>query len=199
MAFDLRPAAGDQRTARGRDRLHRGALARSAAAGEGRQEPEAGRLEPARQSIHLPSQPSAPAVQQSEDPASAVVCVQSEGLPRRGDRRPDLLQDLQVGIPVRHRDVDQRRHGRLARVEFSEIEGSPEGSRVRWDAGRADALDRPSSPDQPCPRCEIADGERRLQGRHAVDGLADAGCAPRQEGPAECWRLERVHDLMGLR
>ena len=54
-------------------------------------------------------------------------------------------------------------------------------------------------PDQPRAGCEIADGARRLQGRHAGDGLADAGRPPRQEGPAERRRLERVPDLLGRR
>ena len=55
VAGDLRPAAGGQRPARRRDRLHRGAAARPAAADEGRQERQAGRLEPARQPVHLPA------------------------------------------------------------------------------------------------------------------------------------------------
>ena len=37
----------------------------------------------------------------------------------------------------------------------------------------------------------------RLQGRHAVDGLADAGRPPRQEGPAGQGRLARLPDLVG--
>jgi peptide/nickel transport system substrate-binding protein len=37
--------------------------------------------------------------------------------------------------------------------------------------------------DQPRAGRQAAAGEGRLQGRHAVDGLADAGRAPRQEGP----------------
>ena len=56
-----------------------------------------------------------------------------------------------------------------------------------------------SGADQPRAGREVADGEGGLQGRHAVDGLADAGRAPRQEGPAERGRLERVPDLLGVR
>ena len=47
------------------------------------------------------------------------------------------------------------------------------------------------------PVAKIADGEGRLQGRHAVDGLADGGRAPRQEGPGQRRRLARVPDLLG--
>ena len=79
------------------------ALARPAAAREGGQERQAGRLESARQPVHLPPEPPAPAVQQSEDPPGALVRLQSEGLPRRGDRRPDLLQGLQGDVRVRRR------------------------------------------------------------------------------------------------
>ena len=111
VARDLRSAAGDQRAARGRDRLHRVALARPPPAGEGGQERQAGRMEPARQPVHLPPEPPASAVQQSEDPSGALVRLQSEGLPRGGDRRPDLLQDLQGDVRLRLRDGDRRRHG----------------------------------------------------------------------------------------
>ena len=65
--------------------------------------------------------------------------------------------------------------------------------------GGADALHRPQGADQPGAGGEIADGEGGLQGRHAVDGLADAGRAPRQEGPAERRRLERLPDVLGRR
>ena len=41
--------------------------------------------------------------------------------------------------------------------------------------------------------------EGRLQGRHAVDGLADAGGAPREEGSADRGRLARVPHLVGGR
>ena len=38
----------------------------------------------------------------------------------------------------------------------------------------------------------------RLQGRHAVDGLADGGRAPREEGSADAGRLARVHHFVGV-
>ncbi len=41
-------------------------------------------------------------------------------------------------------------------------------------------------------------GEGRLQGRPAGHGLADAGVAARQEGPARQRRVERLPDLVGL-
>ena len=88
---------------------------------------------------------------------------------------------------------------RLAGIELPEGARSSERSRLRRHAGRADALDRPAGAHQPRAGREVADGEGGLQGRHAVDGLADAGRAPRQEGPAQRGRLERVPHLVGLR
>ena len=51
---------------------------------------------------------------------------------------------------------------------------------------------------QPGAGGEVADGEGRLQGRHAVDGLADGGRAPLQEGSAERRRLARLPHLVGV-
>ena len=68
--------------------------------------------------------------------------------------------------------------------ELQEGAGTAEGGRLRRHADRADALDRPAGAHQPRAGREVADGEGRLQGRHAVDGLADPGGASRQEGPA---------------
>ena len=74
-----------------------------------------------------------------------------------------------------------------------------EGSQLRRHADRAAALDRPAGADQPRAGREVADGEGRLQGRHAVDGLADGGRAPRQEGSGERRRLARACSPPGSR
>ena len=52
---------------------------------------------------------------------------------------------------------------------------------------------------QPRAGRQVAAGEGRLQGRPAADGLADAGGAPHQEGPAGQGRLERLPHLVGRR
>ena len=83
---------------------------------------------------------------------------------------------------------EQRRQG----------QGAAERGGLRRHAGRADAVDRHPLALQPRPRRQVAAGEGRLQGRPAGDGLADAGVAPRQEGPAHGGRLERLPDLVGL-
>jgi hypothetical protein len=69
---------------------------------------------------------------------------------------------------------------------------------LRRHADRADALDRPAGADQPRTGREEPDGARRLQGRHAVDGLAERRRAPLEEGPADAGRLARVPDLVGV-
>ena len=97
-------------------------------------------------------------------------------------------------------DTQVRHHqgnGRASHLQRQEGAGAPEGSRLRRHACAADALHRPQGPDQPGAGGEIADGEGRLQGRHAVDGLADACCAPRQEGSAERRWLECLPDGLG--
>ena len=48
------------------------------------------------------------------------------------------------------------------------------------------------------PVAKIAAGESRLQGRHAVHGLADAGGAARQKRPADGRRLARLPNLLGI-
>ena len=62
--------------------------------------------------------------------------------------------------------------------------GAAEGVRLRRHAGRHDAPDRPAVV-QPGPAGrQAAAREGRLQGRPAVDGLADRGVAPRPQGAA---------------
>ncbi len=90
-------------------------------------------------------------------------------------------------------------NGCTSDLQCEEGPGAAEGSRLRRHAGGADALHRPQGPDQSGAGGEVADGEGRLQGRHAVDGLADAGRAACQEGPAGRRRLECLPHGLGHR
>ena len=53
------------------------------------------------QPVHLPLQPAAQAVRQSQGPAGDALRAEPEGLPRRGDRRSGVLQGLQGDVHVR--------------------------------------------------------------------------------------------------
>ena len=55
----------------------------------------------------------------------------------------------------------------------------------------------PAGADQHGAGHQVAARAGRLQGRHAVDGLADAGHAPHQEGPGRQGRLEHLPHLLG--
>ena len=77
------------------------------------------------------------------------------------------------------------------------LQAAARGGRLRRHAGHADALDRPAGAGQPRAGRQAAPGAGRLHRRHAVDGLADAGLAPGQEGAAGGRRLERAADLVG--
>jgi hypothetical protein len=160
MARDLRPAAGDQRAARRArsttSRRRRTTCCRSL---QGKNVKLVD-WNPARQPVHLPLQPPAQAVRQSEGPPGALVRLQPEGLPRRRDRRSDLLQGLQGDVRLRHAARQRQGHGGPAGVELPEGQGAPEGGGLRRHAGRADAVDRPAGADQPRAGRQGADGER---------------------------------------
>ena len=141
---------------------------------------------------------AAQAVRQPEDPRRAVRGVQPGGLPAGGYRRSEVLQGLQGDVHLRHAARLRRGHEGQARVEHEQGQGDAEGGGLRRHAGRAAAFDRPAGADQPGAGGEVADGAGRLQGRHAVERLADGGGAPRQEGSAVGRRLERDADLLGL-
>src|SRR6185295_4739329 len=64
-----------------------------------------------------------------------------------------------------------------------EVEGAPERGRLRRHTRGADAVDHAAGADQHGAGHQVAARAGRLQGRHAVDGLADRGDAPHQEGP----------------
>ena len=128
---------------------------------------------------------AAQAVRQPEGPPGPAVCLQPGGLPEGRGRRRQVLQGMQGVLPLRHAPRLREGHGGHAEVRLQEGPGAAKGSRLRRHADRADALHRPARAHQPRAGGQVADGEGRLQGRHAVDGLADRGRAPRQEGPAD--------------
>ena len=86
----------------------------------------------------------------------------------------------------------------LARIQFRQVAGAAEGGRLRRHADRPAAFDRPAGADQSRAGGEAAAGKGRLQGRHAVDGLAKRRRAAREEGPADARRLACVADVVGL-
>ena len=76
-------------------------------------------------------------------------------------------------------------------------EEAAQGGGLRRQAGGADAPGRLRAAQQAAAGAGAAAQAGRLQGRHAVDGLADAADAPRQEGSGRQGRLEPVHDRLG--
>ena len=91
----------------------------------------------------------------------------------------------------------RRGHGRGAERQRRQGQAASAGGGLRRHAGRAPAVDRPHGADQHGAGRQGAARGRRLQGQHPVDGLADAGLAPHQEGSAGQGRLERLHHLVG--
>ena len=99
------------------------------------------------------------------------------------DRRPELLQGLQGDVRLRHaRSRPSKGMDGLLESNFEKArellkeagyDGTPVVLMHSTDLRRAD---------QPRAGRQVADGEGRLQGRHAVDGLADASspAAPRR-------------------
>ena len=95
---------------------------------------------------------------------------------------PQVLQGLQGGVRLRHAAGQRRGHGGRAEPERRQGQAAPEGGRLRRHADRAAAVDRPAGADQPRAGRQGAARGGRLQGRHAVDGLADrwSPAAPRR-------------------
>ena len=116
---------------------------------------------------------------------AVMVRLQSEGLPRGGHRRSRLLQGLQGDVPVRLAQFDSTKgmDGCLesnfekakALLKEAGYDGTPIVLMHSTDLAVLTNL---------APVAKNAHGEGRLQGGHAVHGLADAGVPPRQEGPA---------------
>ena len=84
------------------------------------------------------------------------------------------------GSPLR----DHQGLGRQDRQRHRQGQGAADRGRLRRHPRRAHAVDRHPLARQPRAGRQVADGEGRHQGRPAGHGLADAGVAPRQEGPA---------------
>ena len=116
----------------------------------------------------------------------------------RHHRQCRILRDVQVALSLRLAARDQQGLGGQAREQRRQGQGAAAAGGLRRHAGRAHAVDRHRLALQSGPGRQVAAGEGRLQGRPAGDGLADAGGAPRQEGPAGSGRLERLPDLLGL-
>ena len=141
------------------------------------------RLQPARQPVHVPHELAASAVRQSEGPPGGARGAQPGGFPECRDRRSPLLQGLPGDVRLRHAVRDRYGRRRAAGLGLRAVQAAARGGRLRRHPGHADALDRPAGADQPGAGRQAAPGEWRLHGRHAVDGLADAGRAPGQEEP----------------
>src|SRR6516164_6928027 len=100
---------------------------------------------------------------------------------------------------MRHSFLQREGDGRSVEFRFQEGPGAFERGRIRRYAHRAYASDRPAGADKLGTRCQVTNGEGWLQGRNAIDGLADLGRAPCQEGSAKCRRLACLPNRMGLR
>ena len=154
---------------------------------EGR-ERQAGRLEPARQPVRVPLQ----------------LDRTSRSTTRRSARRCSTPSTRRtsckavIGDPAYYKVCKamfvcgtplESTKGMEGMLESNFAEGAPaaEGRRLRRHADRADALDRPAGADQPRAGRQEPDGARRLQGRHAVDGLADASsrAASKKDPPTQ--------------
>ena len=119
MARHLRPPAGRQCAAGRRDRLHRGAAARPAAARARRRQRQLFRLEPLGQPVHLPAQLDRKALRQSQGAPGADVRLQPGGLPEGRGRRCQVLQGLQLLLPLRHAVLQREGHGRPLEIRTS--------------------------------------------------------------------------------
>ena len=119
MGGDARPADGDERALEGRDRHHRDAAARPLQGHGGRSQHQAGQPQQVGQPVHLPLQPALQAVRQSQDPPGRALRLQPEGLPRRRDRRSQVLQDLQGDVHVRHAASPASRASRTSSIPTS--------------------------------------------------------------------------------
>ena len=126
-------------------------------------------LQPSRSTIRRSAWPRCSAMRQ-EDYLKATV------------GEPAVLQGLHGRLRLRHAQR-LRRAGRPAgQAGLREVQGAAQGGGLRRHAGRADAVDHAAGADQHRAGHQVAARAGRLQGRHAVDGLADAGHAPHQEG-----------------
>ena len=134
--------------------------------------------------LHLRAalQLEAAAVQRRALPPRRDALAQPEGLPAGGDRRSALLQGMQGDVRLRHAARDLGRHAGPAGVALRGVAQAPEGAGLRRHADRRAADQRQPGADQPRAGHQDPARARRLQGRRAVDGLADPGGAPRQEG-----------------
>ena len=199
MALDPRSADRGQCPAVGRDRHDRNGGARPlAGAGEG-QERQDRRPRSVGPDLRAALQLEAAAVQRRALPPRRDALAQPEGLPAGGDRRSPLLQGMQGDVRLRHAARDLGRHAGPAGIALRGIAQAPEGAGLRRHADRRAADQRQPDAHQPRTGHQDPARARRLQGRRAVDGLADPGGAARQEGSRGAGRLEHRPDRGGGR
>ena len=152
---------------------------------EGRQGRADRQLEPARPAVRHPHEPPDQAVRQSQDPPGRAPVHAPGGLSQGDGRRARVLQGLHRRLRLRH--AQRRRDpGRPAdQAELREVQGAAQGGGLRRLAGGAHAVDDAAGADQHGAGDQVAARAGRLQGRHAVDGLADGGhrAAPRRIPP----------------
>ena len=127
MGRHPRPADGDERADQGRDRHDRIAAARSVQGDGGRSQREAGQPQQVGQPVHLPLQLPLSAVRQRQGAAGLVLRLQPEGLPRRRDRRSQVLQGVQGDVHVRHALCQHQGLRGQARQQLRQGEGAGEG------------------------------------------------------------------------
>ena len=111
MARHPRSPDRGQRPAGRRDRLYRGAAARSEGAAAGRQEHPAGGLQHDWRAICVPLEHSGAAVQRRARATRGDVRLQPGSLPEGSHRRREVLQDVRGHVRLRHAAREQRRHG----------------------------------------------------------------------------------------
>ena len=117
---------------------------------------------------------------------AVLVRLQPEGLPRGRDRRSEVVQGLQGDVRLRHaaarpiKGMEDKLNS-----NFAKAKAASEGGRLRRHADRADAVDRPAVLTNLAPVAKALMEKGRLQGRHAVDGLADAGRRRAKKDPPD--------------
>ena len=175
VAGDLRPSAGGERAARRRDRRHRVAAARPVAAAQGRRQHRPHNTNPLGNQYtlrpnHLQKPFDNPKVRQA-----LLYALNQKDFLEATIGNAEYYKTCKAMFVCGTALASREGHGRPARVERQQGEGTAEGSELRRHADRAAAVDRPAGADQPRAGGEVADGEGRLQGRHAVERLAVGG------------------------
>ena len=200
MGGDPRPADGDERPAQGRDRHDRDAAARSLQDHGGRSRTSS--WSTSTSGATSTSSASTSSIKPFDNPkvrqAMLYAFNQKDFLDAViGD--PQVLQGLQGDVHVRHalcqhQGLRGQVDSNFAKAKELLKEGGYDGTPVVL-MHSTDLLVLANL----APVAKSLMEKRRHEGRHALDGLADAGQPPRQEGSAGQGRLERLPDLVGRR